>query len=192
MQVSPEVTELANSSAVKELIEAVLGPCAFPVRSILFDKVPDANWKVPWHQDVTIAVQQRMEAEGFGPWTMKADIIQVQPPAAILENMVSVRLHLDDCGEEKGALRVIPGSHLKGRIPKEEIVATGANPSEHVCAVGRGDALLMRPLLLHASSPSRLPGHRRVIHLDFAAVQLPSGMNWHSETPSRTLIPQMR
>ena len=40
----------------------------------------------------------------------------------------------------------------------------------------------MRPLLLHASSPSRVPGHRRVVHLDFAAVQLPNGMRWFSES----------
>jgi hypothetical protein len=38
----------------------------------LFDKIPDANWKVLRHQDVTIAVQEKIEVEGFGPWTIKA------------------------------------------------------------------------------------------------------------------------
>ena len=97
----------------------------------------------------------------------------------VLEHMVSVRVHLDSCGEENGALRVIPGSHLHGRIPEEEIPAIRQTP-EVVCAVGVGGALLMRPLLLHASSPSRVPGHRRVVHLDFAAVQLPNDMKWFS------------
>lgn len=39
----------------------------------------------------------------------------------------------------------------------------------------------MRPLLLHASSPSRVPAHRRVLHLDFASVHLPNNMVWFSE-----------
>jgi hypothetical protein len=175
----PDVRELAHSKVIRTLVEPVLGERFFPVRAILFDKIADANWKVPWHQDVTIAVQERVETEGFGPWSMKADVLHVQPPAEILEHMVSVRLHLDNCGEENGALRVIPGSHLCGRIPEDDI-ATMRQTAEVVCAVGAGGALLMRPLLLHASSPSRVPGHRRVVHLDFASVQLPSGMRWFS------------
>ena len=179
LDASLEVRELAHSEAIRTLVEPVLGERFFPVRGILFDKIADANWKVPWHQDVTIAVQERVETEGFGPWSMKADVLHVQPPAEILEHMVSVRLHLDNCGEENGALRVIPGSHLCGRIPEDDI-ATMRKSAEVVCAVGAGGALLMRPLLLHASSPSRVQGHRRVVHLDFASVQLPSGMRWFS------------
>ena len=138
LDVSPEVGELANSEAVRALVEPVLGEQFFSVRGILFDKIPDANWKGPWHQDVTIAVQERVEAEGFGPWSMKADVLHVQPPAEVLEHMVSVRLHLDNCGEENGALRVIPGSHLHGRIPEEDIPAMRDTP-EMVCAVGVGE-----------------------------------------------------
>ncbi len=181
LDVSPEVRELANSQAVRAWVEPVLKERFFLVRGILFDKIPDANWKVPWHQDVTIAVQERVEAEGYGPWSMKADVLHVQPPAEVLEHMVSVRLHLDVCGEDNGALRVIPGSHRHGRIPEEQIPTMRETP-EVVCAVGVGGALLMRPLLLHASSPSRVPGHRRVVHLDFASVLLPNGMKWFSET----------
>lgn len=183
LEVSPEIRELACSPTVRVLVESVLGPGAFPVRGILFDKVAESNWKVPWHQDVTIAVQKRIEVEGFGPWTMKANVLHVQPPTSVLEQMISIRLHLDNCREDNGALRVIPGSHLKDRIPEREISSVCANAHEHICIVKQGGALLMRPLLLHASSSSRLPGHRRVIHLDFAAVQLPCGMRWAFEVP---------
>jgi ectoine hydroxylase-related dioxygenase (phytanoyl-CoA dioxygenase family) len=143
-----------------------------------FDKIPDANWKVPWHQDVTIAVQDKVEVEGFGPWSMKSDVVHVQPPAYVLERILSVRLHLDTCGEADGALRVVPGSHRQGRIPEEQIPTVRQSSCEHVCALEVGGALLMRPLLLHASSPSHVPEHRRVVHLDFAAVELPGGMKW--------------
>ena len=185
LDVSPEVPRLASSPAVRRLVEAVLGPECIPVRGILFDKIPGANWKVPWHQDVTIAVRDRVEAEGFGPSSIKAGVLHVQPPPGVLENMLSVRLHLDACGEENGALRVIPGSHRRGRIPESEIPSMRQGNSERVCAVGVGGALLMRPLLLHASSPSRAPEHRRVIHLDFAAIELPTGMSWFSERPAQ-------
>ena len=177
----PTIRELANSAAIRNLVEPILGPEAFPVRGILFDKIAEANWKVPWHQDVTIAVQERIETEGFGPWSIKADILHVQPPAQVLENMLSVRLHLDQCHAENGALRVIPGSHRQGRIPEDQIQTICEQSREFVCESGVGGALLMRPLLLHASSPSQLPNHRRVIHIDFAAISLPNGLRWFSE-----------
>lgn len=181
LEQSPEIRELAGSPAIRHLIEPVLGAKCYPVRGILFDKVPEANWKVPWHQDVTIAVQNRIEVDGFGPWSIKAGVLHVQPPAAVLEHMLSVRLHLDPCGEGNGPLRVIPGSHRWGRIAEGEIPSIREGTHEHVCVLGIGDVLLMRPLLLHASSASRVTDHRRVVHLDFAAVQLPLGMGWFSE-----------
>jgi hypothetical protein len=181
LDVSVEVCELAGSDSIRALVEPVLGPDFFPVRGVLFDKIPDANWKVPWHQDVTIAVQDRVEVDGFGSWTVKADVLHVQPPEHILQHMLSARLHLDPCGEENGALRVIPGSHLYGRIPEQEMEPLRARTQEHICTVGVGGALLMRPLLMHASSPSRTPAHRRVIHIDFASVLLPAWLRWYSE-----------
>lgn len=60
----PEIRRLAKSAPVRELAEAVLGDTAFAVRGILFDKIPEANWKVPWHQDVTIAVRAREDVLG--------------------------------------------------------------------------------------------------------------------------------
>lgn len=188
LDVCQKVREVADSPEIRALVEPVLGRNSFPVRGILFDKIPDANWKVPWHQDMTIAVQEHVEVEGFGPWSMKADVLHVQPPAFVLEQMVSVRLDLDKCSEENGALRVIPSSHQHGRIPEAEIPRFRESLPEHICAVGVGGALIMRPLLLHASSPSRTPGHRRVIHLDFAAIQLPAGMRWFSELNSNKSI----
>jgi hypothetical protein len=81
----PEISKLAESVPVRELAQAVLGDSAFAVRGILFDKIPEANWKVPWHQDVTIAVRAREDVEGFRPWSTKAGILHVQPPAHVLE-----------------------------------------------------------------------------------------------------------
>ena len=178
LEESHAVRDLAEAAEVRGIVEPILGSTAFVVRGILFDKTPGANWKVPWHQDQTIAVAERRDTNGFGPWSIKAGVQHVQPPASILENMVSVRIHLDACGSTNGALRVIAGSHALGRISEREAAEMGETGEPTVCEVRAGDALLMRPLLLHASSASETPEHRRVIHLDFTATRLPNGLRW--------------
>ena len=150
------------------------------VRGILFDKTPGANWKVGWHQDLSIAVKKRVDVPGFGPWSEKAGVPHVQPPCAVLEQMLTIRLHLDECGEDNGPLRVLPGSHTKGKMAPQEIKAYRQATEPVICACPRGGALLMRPLLLHASSLATSPKHRRVVHLEFAAQPLPGGLEWPS------------
>jgi ectoine hydroxylase-related dioxygenase (phytanoyl-CoA dioxygenase family) len=175
----PEVRALAESPAVRALVEPVLGTSAFPVRGILFDKTPDANWKVAWHQDLAIAVRERRETPGFGPWSEKAGVTHVQPPAAVLERMLTVRVHLDDCGPENGPVHVIPGSHRHGRLDADATARWRETAAAVPTCTGAGGALLMRPLLLHASSPSTTPAHRRVVHIEYAADDLPGGLEWH-------------
>ncbi len=174
----PEARRLASSEALMALVRTVLGPSARAVRGLLFDKTPDANWLVPWHQDLTIAVKARTDAPGYGPWTVKAGVPHVRPPIAVLERMLTVRVHLDDGGASNGPLRVVPGSHAGGRLDARATRAWLDREAPVACLVPRGGALLMRPLLLHASSPSDSPGHRRVIHLEYAADPLPGGVEW--------------
>jgi ectoine hydroxylase-related dioxygenase (phytanoyl-CoA dioxygenase family) len=45
-----------------------------------------------------------------------------------------------------------------------------------------GDVLLMRPLVIHASSAAETPQHRRVIHFDYANVGLAEGLEWREDT----------
>jgi hypothetical protein len=175
----PAVRDLADSKAVRALVDPVLGSNAFAARGILFDKIPGANWKVPWHQDLTIAVQTRVDAPGFGPWTVKDGVPHVQPPTAILTEMLAVRIHLDDCSEVNGPLRVVPGSHAHGRLSAARVQSIQEASVAVCCTAGQGSVVLMRPLLLHASSAASAPGHRRVIHLEFAASSLPAPLQWY-------------
>ncbi len=177
-QAVPAVHSISNCAAVRELVEVMLRPEAVVARSLLFDKTPAANWNVAWHQDLTIAVRERLVVRGFSGWSMKEGVAHVQPPARVLEQMLTVRLHLDDCYETNGPLRVIPGSHKSGRLDAHRISEWRERKQPIVCAVPRGGALLMRPLLLHASSSAIEPSHRRVIHLEFAAGSLPGGLRW--------------
>ena len=174
----PKMRELAVTSVLLSAVQTILGGNARLVRGILFDKTEGANWKVPWHQDLTIAVNQKVETVGFGPWSIKAGVLHVQPPASVLERMVSIRLHLDDCPKENGALRVIAGTHVNGKLEERTIAGLARRSVAVTCAMRRGGALVMRPLLLHASSTSSHPGHRRVVHFDYSAAELPPGMGW--------------
>lgn len=182
LEAVPTIGVLARSAVLRGLVAPILGPEGFPVRGILFDKTAGANWNVVWHQDLSIAVRERREAPGFGPWSEKAGVTHVQPPAALLERMLTVRLHLDDCDPDNGPLRVLPGSHRAGRLNAAAIQDWRTRVPEVVCPVPRGGVLLMRPLLLHASSDARAPGHRRVIHIEYAAEGLPGGLAWYNET----------
>jgi ectoine hydroxylase-related dioxygenase (phytanoyl-CoA dioxygenase family) len=150
------------------------------VRGLFFDKTPTANWNLPWHQDLTIAVRTRRDVPGFRPWTLKGGIPHVHAPADLLGRMVTIRIHLDDCGPQSGPLRVLPGSHASGKLDPGAIATwpsrTGM-PAVDVL-VPAGGAVIMRPLLLHASASGTDPGHRRVIHLEYAAEELPGGLEW--------------
>jgi len=169
---------LAESVTLRRLVEPVLGISAFPVRALLFDKSPTANWRVAFHQDLAIAVRWRAEVEGFSGWSVKQGVPHVLAPADVLERMLAVRVHLDDCGPRDGALRVIEGSHLAGRIDENDIDTWCARVPETTCLARRGDVLLMRPLLLHASSPAESPSRRRVVHVEYAACMLPEPLEW--------------
>jgi len=174
----PDVAALAVSPKILRMLRELLGIEPFPVRSIFFDKTPEANWLVPWHQDLSIAVNSRLDLPDYGPWSTKNGVPHVQPPMEILEAMVTIRLHLDHCDGSNGALRVIPGSHRFGRLNAAKIAETRLQQEEVTCDLRTGDALLMRPLLLHASSVALAPAHRRVIHLEYATRPLAVGLEW--------------
>lgn len=182
LNVVPLTRELANSSACKSLVEAVLGSKARVVRGVYFDKHRDANWKVAWHQDLTIAVRERVEMDGYGPWSMKAGIHHVQPPAHVLENMLTLRLHLDDADETNGALRVLPATHKYGRLDAQQIEYRKQHDAVVTCNVKSGGVVLMRPLLLHSSTTATTPRHRRVLHFEYSSLELPGGLKWFEES----------
>jgi ectoine hydroxylase-related dioxygenase (phytanoyl-CoA dioxygenase family) len=178
LNVVPSTRELANSFVCRELVEPVLGSAARVVRGVYFDKHREANWKVAWHQDLTIAVRERVEVEGYGPWSIKAGIHHVQPPVEVLENMLTLRLHLDDADETNGALRVLPGTHKHGRFDAAQIEYWKKRQRTVTCAVRTGGAVVMRPLLLHSSTTATMPAHRRVLHFEYSGVELPAGLRW--------------
>lgn len=179
LNVVPAVRDLVNSSRIRSVVDSIAGQDAQVIRAIFFNKTPEANWKVAWHQDLTIAVREKKEVKGFNRWSVKAGIPHAQPPVSILEIILTMRIHLDATDESNGALRVIAGSHQYGRLDAEGIRKLKDAGEEVICRVPKGGILLMRPLLLHASSAGSKPAHRRVIHLEYSADKLPGGLEWY-------------
>ncbi len=177
----PAVVALARSPAVRALAESVLGPGCVAVRGLLFDKTPDSNWKVPWHQDLTVALRDQSDAGGFGPWSVKGGVVHAHAPLAVLESMLAVRVHLDDCGPENGPVRLLSGTHTLGKLSGAEIDRLAADRPAELGIAGAGAVLAFRPLTLHASSAATCPGRRRVVHLEFAGCELPAGLGWRWE-----------
>jgi hypothetical protein len=178
LRLSPVINGLARSAKVRSIAEGTLQGRALAVRAILFDKTAGANWLVPWHQDLTVCVESRLDTPGYGPWTKKAGVWHVQPPASVLERMVSVRIHLDDSEESNGVFRVLPGTHRLGRLSAVQIAEQERMAESVSCVVSAGGVVLMRPLLIHASSAASKAAHRRVIHIDYASCQLDGGLRW--------------
>lgn len=167
------VRTIACSATVRALVEPVLGSAAVAIRATLFDKTPQTNWLVAWHQDRVVPVQQRVEVAGYRAWSQKDDQWFVEPPLAVLANLLAVRLDLDGSGERSGGLRVVPGSHRHGVLPPAAIAERAAAGPVVLPLVAVGGAMTMRPLLLHASSRAVDAPHRRIVHLEFAPGPLP-------------------
>lgn len=172
----PAAIELIFNNKLNSIISNLFGEDYFVVKSIYFDKPESSNWFVSYHQDLTISVDKKLDIDDFGPWTTKQNQFAVQPPLGILQDNFTIRIHLDDTDEENGALKVIPGSHLKGIYRPETIDWTFE--AETTCSVQKGGIMFMKPLLLHASGRTTNNKKRRVIHLEFSRSSLPDKLQW--------------
>ncbi len=172
----PSLKPLVFNKNLRQIVRQI-DPRAFLVKAIYFDKPPESNGYVTWHQDVSINVAAREDVAGFTSWTKRDGAVSVCPPEEVSRNIFTVRVHLDDTDEVNGALKVIPGSQNK-RLSDSEIQLIVANSIPTVCEVGAGGIQLMKPLLLHASGKSRSQKRRRVLHLEFTSEILPGGLVW--------------
>ncbi len=172
------INQLTHSNAFIDLASSLLGSKPNVVRVIFFDKTPDKNWLVTWHQDKTITLNKKVEINNWGPWSIKDKIHHVQPSVEVLNKMVTFRLHLDDTNEYNGCLKLIPKSHELGILSQQELVEVVNSQEAYICEAKKGDLLLMKPHILHSSSKSSNPDHRRVVHIEYSNYQLPESLSW--------------
>jgi len=172
------INQLVHSREFFDLAGSILGSKPNIVRVIFFDKTPDKNWLVTWHQDKTIALNKKENISGWGPWSIKDNTHHVQPSLEVLNKMVTFRLHLDNTNENNGCLKVIPKSHELGILTQEQLAEVTKTNESYICEAKEGDLLIMKPHILHSSSKSLNPSHRRVVHVEYSNYQLPSELKW--------------
>ncbi|KAB1230600.1 phytanoyl-CoA dioxygenase family protein [Chryseobacterium viscerum] len=172
----PEIRNLVFNDNIQKVVKEIFGEKYFVVKSIYFDKPETSNWYVAYHQDLTISVDKKLDLPDFGPWTTKKNQFAVQPPLDILENIYTIRIHLDDTDENNGALKVVPKSHAKGIYRPETIDWTVE--TEEICNVEKGGIMIMKPLTLHGSNRTTNGKKRRVIHIEFSDMELPEVLQW--------------
>lgn len=151
---------------------------AVAVQCTYFEKSQEQNWLVPIHQDLSIPVKEKVVHSELAGWSSKDGATFVQPPEGVLRALVAVRLHIDECGVEDGPLRIVPGSHQQGRLDNEAALTLRDQAGEVVCPVAKGGVLLLKPLVLHASSKATGLSRRRVLHFVFGPRTLPCGLQW--------------
>jgi ectoine hydroxylase-related dioxygenase (phytanoyl-CoA dioxygenase family) len=169
---------LATNGCIGAVAATVLGGGARPVRAILFNKSPERNWSLGWHQDRTICVKEKRDAPGFGPWTVKSGMVHVAPPFDLLTRMVTLRVHLDHVPRTNAPLLIAPGSHTYGRIAEGAVDEVVGQCGTATCTANAGDIWLYCTPILHASPAATAPTRRRVLQVDYAAEGLPHGLEW--------------
>ena len=163
------IATLAQDPRLLGIAQQVLGSTAFPFRATLFDKSPDANWLVVWHQDTALPLRERRESAGWGPWSVKEGVIYAHAPASALDQVLALRVHLDDSTALNGPLRLLPATHTLGVLSDDAIHELTKQIPPVDCLVPQGGVLAMRPLIVHSSSKSQAEGARRVLHIEFAS-----------------------
>jgi len=172
----PQIKKRIFNNRFKNVLNTIAGGDYFLVKSIYFDKPEKSNWFVSYHQDLTISVDSKQNIEDFNHWTSKHNQFAVQPTIDIIENIITLRIHLDNTDENNGALKVIENSHSK-KIYRPETIDFMIE-KETFCNVNAGGIMIMKPLLLHGSNRTTNTKRRRVIHLEFANKQLPEPLQW--------------
>ncbi len=178
----PAVSAWVGSAPVQAAVSALLAPRAPAISAVLFDKQPEANWRVPWHQDLMAPLRVRRDLPGWAPWSVKDGRPHVRLPQAHSVQRLALRLHLDDCAADNAPLEVLPGSHADGPLDPAGIAAWCARVAPCVLTAARGEVLAVHPLLFHASAPALAPGQRRVLHVEWCAAPLPPGLAWADGT----------
>lgn len=169
----------SENGSISPLLNQLI-PNTRPVRAVYFNKTKETNWAVPWHQDRIIAVEEKQELTGYKNWSQKAGVWHCEPPTNVLDEMLFVRIHLDDTDCSNGAMEIALGSHREGVVSADGASTIAKKYNTHICEAERGDILVLKMLTLHRSLISQNSTPRRTLRIDFADEILPKPLSFLS------------
>lgn len=176
----PRLKELVINDNFKALVRSVANQHCFITKAIFFSKPSDYNWFVSYHQDLSVNLNRQVTSKNYSKWIKRNGWYSAIPPEEVLKRTTTFRIHLDECNEASGALKVLVGTHKKGvqRIKSLD----RSKIEETVCSVKQGDLMIMKPLLFHASDKTTVPNKRRIIHIELCSKHLPDNLEWVEKT----------
>lgn len=177
----PTVLQLIRHKQVAQFLWSLTGRELVAVAARLFDSAATSETTPQWHQDRLVAVRERLDVRGYGPWTTRVGISHVEPPASVLDQMVVLHVYLDRSAADGHALQLLPGSHRAGKLTADAINRLVETQPAVVRTIPKGAFVVMRPLLLHATSVAPAQSqHYRVLHIEFAPPEAITPLQWHS------------
>jgi ectoine hydroxylase-related dioxygenase (phytanoyl-CoA dioxygenase family) len=167
---NPAVQSFTRDPRLFTLANSYLGSNAVSFRAALFDKSPQTNWLIPWHQDTALPLATIFVAPGWGPWSNEAGVNYAHAPGWALARVIVLRVHLDASASDNGPLRVIPNSHIDGVLSGEAVLQRVSESEDGAveCLTPRGGVVAMRPLIIHSSSKVLSSDPRRALHIEYA------------------------
>lgn len=175
----PTVLQLVRHRQIGEFLWSLTGREVVAVSARL-DESSGVPAPPEWHQDRRVTVRERMEVRGYAAWTARVGIWHVEPPSSVLDQMVIVRIHLDDCPQGSAAFQVIPGSHRGGKLSPQAIEELVEMQPALAPNIAKGSLVAMKPLLVHTISPCPRPSRFRVLQIVFAPVEAISPLQWRT------------
>lgn len=160
----PLLNDLLHSEELLDAVKTILGESGILVRTTLIDKPPGSPWCVTWHQDrspLSFAPQHNKPSAAQFKALNHSQFVQ-----QLGDQLVAVRLHLDNCSAQNGGLEIIPNTHRQGLLSNEELNNACIQPKV-VLDQPKGSIMFMHPFVLHASAPNISNARRRVIHCEY-------------------------
>lgn len=171
-QLYPVVKALPASDSIHIVLDQYLGESAFFLRGILFNKRPQRNWPVSWHQDLALVCSDPQQFPQIKTWREKSGLYHHQGHRLALESMLTLRILIDSARHDNGCLQLIPKSHKQGILTESQIQQIKNQNGALYCEAMAGDILVMNPLIVHASARLQSPQQRRILHLEFIPKRL--------------------
>lgn len=109
-------------------------------------KVPGDGVRYPWHQD--------SENRGYG----SSDWIDVSGSGSYVQTIMAI----DPMTAQNGPILVIPRSHVRGHLSRQQIEGIGDGDPYVACQMQPGSVLFFGPYLIHGSEPNESAHCRKI------------------------------
>ena len=171
LETLPDLKTLLINMNLKKIIES-LGEGYSLIRSAYFDNRVSKPEKTVWRQRRRLTFPVKIEGADYSNWQLEGDFFSAEPPARIMQDMVIVRIHLDDSDQNNGELKIFKGSHSQ-ILDHSAIKVITENGLPSNCGILAGGIQILKPFILQSETKRSRSKKNRIIELTFSSSDLP-------------------